>query len=245
MSNVFRPDARAADSLISFIEDLGKPSSGGSPGPAGGSAQQPMNYSGSGLAISEGAILTNAHVVESCKTIEVAGYGNARLLAFDPDYDLAVLRLSGRKPASVGQIQVQPPELGQEVVILGYPLSDLMGNELSVTTGLISRLSGLGGEPGSYTLTANVQPGNSGGPVLDRNGNVIGVAVAKLDEAKLLQETGTTGANIGFAISGKRLLEFLAPFKTSTTAYKPDEELSVQAITARAQHFTVQVLCRN
>jgi S1-C subfamily serine protease len=251
MSNVFRASADANDPLIEFLDGLPSPEDeSAGVGTVANDEEHHATFSGSGFAVSkQGAIVTNAHMVEGCQTIEVRdetrNYGKASLLAVDAEADLAVLKLSEHQALAAARIRTRPPELGQEVVILGYPLSDLMGNAISVTTGLISSLSGLGGDRSFHTLTANIQPGNSGGPILDMNGHVIGVAVAKFNEEKMLQAAGTTGANIGFAVSAKTLLDFLRPFEISEPAEEAEDELSVQAIAAQAKDFTVQVVCRH
>ena len=132
-------------------------------------------------------IITNAHVVDGCTSIEVAGRGAAK-----PRYrsynnsDLAVIQLSATHTIGVATIQTNALHLGQAIVVLGYPLSDVMGNALTVSPGVVSEASsGLGGDTQTFTVSANVQPGNSGGPVLNMGGEVVGVAEAKLDEMAL------------------------------------------------------------
>lgn len=203
-------------------------------------------FGGSGFAISvAGTIVTNAHLVTNCREIEVPNFGPARLITTDPDRDLAVIQVARNKLTTVAQIRTGKLELGQAVVALGYPLSDVMGNALTVSPGVVASLSGLGGDQDSFTVSANIQPGNSGGPVLDTNGDVVGVTVAKLNEVQMLKDAGTTGASLGFAIDAHTLADFLAPFKSSTTVGAALRNLSVQAIVARAKEFTVQVICRN
>ena len=201
---------------------------------------------GSGFAISvEGAIVTNAHVVTNCREIEVPNVGPAKLLAIDSDRDLAVIQVARNKLSKVATIRTGKLELGQAIVALGYPLSDLMGNALTVSTGVVASLSGLGGDQNSFTVSANVQPGNSGGPVLDADGNVVGVTVSKLNEVEMLKDIGTSGASLGFAINADTLAAFLGPFRSTTTGIGGSENLSVQAVVARAKEFTHQVICRN
>ena len=80
-----------------------------------------------------------------------------------------------------------------------------MGNQLTVSPGVVSSLSGLGGDDKAFTVSANVQPGNSGGPILNMRGQVIGVARAKLDEIEMLKAAGTTGGSVGFAINSSNV----------------------------------------
>ena len=116
------------------------------PGPVAGPNPQPVS-SGSGFAISaDGVIVTNAHVVEDCESIDVSGFGSAKRIAVDESSDLAVIRLTGARATVPAQIQSRPLRLGQAVVALGYPLSAVMGNQLTVSPGVVSSLSGLGGD---------------------------------------------------------------------------------------------------
>jgi S1-C subfamily serine protease len=175
-------------------------------------------FSGSGFVVSDGVIVTNAHVVEGCTSIEVPGDGAATLLSVDTDADLAAIRLSNERSSAIARIQTTALELGQEVVALGYPLPDIMGDALTVSPGVVSSLSGVAGSKANFTVSANIQPGNSGGPVLDMHGDVVGVTVSKLNEIAMLKAAGTTGASFGFAINTETLVHFLGPFQKSVTA---------------------------
>jgi hypothetical protein len=182
--------------------------------------------------------------VDHCSSLTVTGFGPAKLITADALKDLAIIQVTGATLLAAAKLQTHTPELGQAIVVLGYPLSDVMGNALTINPGVVSSLSGIGGEKSKFSVSANLQPGNSGGPILDMHANVVGVAEAKLNEITMLKVEGTTGGNVGFAIDTTSLLDFLRPFKTEvadSTAGQPD--LSVQDVAARAKGFTVQVLC--
>jgi serine protease Do len=220
---------------------------GGTPpaeAPPGGRAQ-PVLSGGSGFAIStDGVIATDAHVVDHCASVEVTGFGTANLITADSQRDLAVIQIASGHLPSAAKIQGRTPELGQAIVAIGYPLSDVMGNALTISPGVVSSLSGLGGDKSKFSVSANLQPGNSGGPILDMHANVVGVAEAKLNEITMLKVEGTTGGSVGFAIDTNTLLDFLRPFKTEIAdiAGGPGD-LSVQDVVARAKGFTVQIVC--
>jgi S1-C subfamily serine protease len=203
-------------------------------------------FTGSGFAISDsGSLVTNAHVVEGCTEVEVPGYGTASVITADKKRDLAVVQISGKTyPSTAVRIDTGKLDLGEAVVALGYPLSSLMGNALSVSSGVVSSLSGIGGDQSTFTVSANVQPGNSGGPILNMRGEVVGVAQAKLDEAKLLSAAGTTGGTLGFAISAQTLANFLLPFKSSVSDNEAGDTLSVEGVTNQARLFVVQIVCK-
>lgn len=201
---------------------------------------------GSGFVISTREIVTNAHVIEGCRRIEVVGLGEARLVSADIDADLALLEVGERSGQDVAaSLHAGDLHLGQQVVMLGYPLSDLLGDALTVNTGIVSSLTGPGGDDALFTVSANVQPGNSGGPVLDMKGRIVGVAVAKLDEVSLLENAGTTGGAIGFAVSGQSLSDFLGPHRDAIGAPGADADMDVESVVAQAQNYTTQIICHH
>jgi len=103
-----------------------------------------------------------------------------------------------------------PVERGDSVVTYGFPLTGLLSSGPTLTTGSVSALTGLRDTPLHLTISAPVQPGNSGGPLLDAQGHVIGVVVAKLNAAAVAQALGgDIPQNVNFAIKGDRAVEFL------------------------------------
>ena len=148
-------------------------------------------WTGTGWAILENYIVTNYHVVDGAKTIAIKGVnGNttssvtADIVAVDKHNDLAILRIKSTKidgiPYSVSPSQ---SEVGEEIYVLGYPMTDTMGKEIKLTTGVISARTGFQGDPTNYQISAPIQPGNSGGPMFNRKGEVVGIVVAKHTEA--------------------------------------------------------------
>lgn len=160
---------------------------------------------GTGFFVSDkGHIVTNAHVAGRCSTIHTARWGKARLLHLDKENDLAILRLIDRKKRPKALLlSQQQTRLGQDIVALGYPLPSILSldaDDMSVTTGVVSRLSGLGGDRRLLVISAPVQQGNSGGPLVNKNGEVIGVVTAKLDASYMLEATGDIPQNVNFAV---------------------------------------------
>lgn len=155
--------------------------------------------SGTGFLISNnGYIVTCYHVIEGASEIEVKGINNdfykkysAKVVATDKQNDLAILKINCRLETSVKySMKWNVTDVGQEVFTLGYPLKTTMGEEIKLTNGIISSKSGFKGDITTYQITVPIQPGNSGGPLFDKNGYVIGVINAK-----------HTGAeNAGYAI---------------------------------------------
>jgi S1-C subfamily serine protease len=138
------------------------------------------------------------------------GRVTASVVAVDARRDLAVLSVPvGFGPALVFR-DGPAVQRGESVVVYGFPLSGVLSSGPSLTTGDVSALSGLRDNPLHFTITAPVQPGNSGGPLLDAQGHVIGVVVAKLNAARIAEITGgDIPQNVNFAIKGPEAGRFL------------------------------------
>jgi S1-C subfamily serine protease len=205
----------------------------------------PQYASGSGFIFSpQGLIATNFHVAGRCTSLAVPGYGEATLVRGDEKLDLAVIQLDSKTATHWATIRSTPPVLAENVVLLGYPLADILNSSLNVATGIVSAETGLAGNKDWFTTNAGIQPGNSGGPILDLEGHVVGVAVAKIDDAKLLAALGDTAPNVGFGINNATLLQFLEIFQHSETRDDATAPLAVQDVAKVARQFTVQIICQ-
>ena len=165
----------------------------------------------------EGWLMTAAHVVGSQREATVSLNGK-RLIAdvfkTDPQADLALLKLREAPPAGTTVLRFRPAAkpgvLGEEVSTLGYPLSRLLGNSVRMSRGLLSATAGLRDDPRELQVSAEIQPGSSGGPLLDREGNVIGIVVKTLNPQAVARATGgALPQNVNFAVKGEPVLSFL------------------------------------
>lgn len=200
--------------------------------------------SGSGFFVAEnGVLVTNQHVVDGCSIIQVKGFGDAKLITSNDEVDLAVLQLLKPTPHPVAEIRTSPVELGEDVVAMGYPLASLLNSSLTVLTGIVSSETGLMGEPRWFTTNVGLQPGNSGGPVLDEHGRVVGVAVAKINDEVLLASTGNIASNVGFAIKGETVSEYLSIFRLPDASPPTDAPKNTKELVELGRKFTVQVTC--
>ncbi len=204
-----------------------------------------LHSTGSGFFVSsKGDVLTNAHVVRDCRQVRVPAAGTAaKVAAIASGNDLALVT-TGATPTGVAVFKEgRGARLGDEVVVAGYPLRGILSSGLNVTTGTVSALSGLRDDTNTLQITAPVQPGNSGGPLLDASGHVIGVVVAKLDAIELARWTGDIPQNVNFAIHGavaRALLDARGvPYKTAHSG----QRIPTNRISERAQRFTVVVEC--
>ncbi|MCR6632240.1 MAG: serine protease [Magnetospirillum sp.] len=175
---------------------------------------RPQFTSGSGIIVSrDGIVLTNSHVVERCRNIRVSFDGQepqaATVVARDATNDLAALKASLR-PAEVARFREDKPlRSGDNVVAIGYPLSSLLSREPNVTAGVVSALAGIKGDKRHYQITAPVQKGNSGGPLADMSGNLVGVVTSKLNAMKIADSTGDLPQNVNFAVKAEVARQFL------------------------------------
>jgi S1-C subfamily serine protease len=159
--------------------------------------------SGSGFAVSsDGHVITNNHVIDGCEDVKIHYKGQsipARLITFDPNNDLALLQGSF-SPKTHLPISRTNPELLQEIYVAGYPFGRDISTSVKVTKGIVSSLTGIGNNFSNIQIDAALQPGNSGGPIISTMGNVVGVAVAKLDLEKVLENFGVIPENTNFGI---------------------------------------------
>ena len=202
--------------------------------------------SGSGFLVSAaGHVVTNNHVVASCQRVTVApGSAEASIVARDVRNDLALLKAASA-PAEVAKLRsgrsVRP---GDDVVVVGFPLRQVLAPSAIVTTGTVSALSGLGNDTAKLQITAPVQQGNSGGPLLDRHGLVVGVVQSKLNALRIAGATGDLPQNVNFAINGATLQSFLdangVAFRSAAPA---GAALSAADVGEQAARYTVAIEC--
>jgi hypothetical protein len=202
---------------------------------------------GTGFAVSTAThIVTNAHVAGGCRTLRVLQKGAsapASLVALDNEADLALLRTDLRT-ARVAALRSTPPlRLGEPVVSFGFPLSGALSKEGNLTTGNVSALAGLHDDPTYLQMTAPVQPGNSGGPLLDAAAHVIGIVTAKLDAVAIAKRTGDIPQNVNFAIKAEVLRAMLRGNGVAYDEEASDRTLQTADIAELARGFTVQVEC--
>jgi S1-C subfamily serine protease len=209
---------------------------------------------GSGFAVTENRdLVTNAHVVSGCSYVTASqGYEQfeGRVISSDRASDLAIVRLAqpqpptgqnqerpsigevfnlllGTRKASFARLRQSPPlKAGEQAISYGFPLSGALATEGNLTVGNVSALRGLKDDPKEIQVTTPFQAGNSGGPVLDRSGNVIGVAVAKLNALAVLGAVGDLPQNVNFAINIETLKAFLTKNKIRFTDASSRNELT-------------------
>ncbi|WP_375122582.1 peptidoglycan DD-metalloendopeptidase family protein [Variovorax sp. WS11] len=198
---------------------------------------------GSGFAVTGAQVVTNAHVVEGCKKIDVADRGSARVKALDAKNDLALLEVDAvmAPAATLSQTRLRQ---GDAVTVVGFPLRGLLAAGPQVTAGNATALAGLANNTAIIQISAPVQPGNSGGPVLDSSGNVIGVVTSKLNVLKTAAVTGDIAQNVNFAVAPSTLRGFLEANDVRYNAAPSTKSLGTADVADIGKRFTVLVECK-
>ena len=205
---------------------------------------------GSGVVIgTQGEILTNSHVVEACETITVQMPSNtsitAVLVARDQKNDLAVVRIKNNPLSSVAAFREGTPiRPGDTVVALGYPLSGLLATTANLSVGNVSALAGLGDDSRYLQISSPIQPGNSGGPLLDASGRLVGIVTAKLDAARVARFTGDIPQNVNFALKAEVARTFLDSKGIAYQTLRSEQQLSPADVGDIARPFTVHIKCQ-
>ncbi len=178
---------------------------------ATGGRKLKLTGSGTGFFISKtGNILTNNHVAGGCAEVRVPAESKvAKLVVADEANDLAVVKMGGEAKASAVIYQPDDLKQGEEIVVFGYPLDGYLPASGNIAQGIVSALAGPGNNASVIQISAPVQQGNSGGPVINMTGQVVGVVVGKANALKIAKVTGDIPQNINFAIAGRTVKSFL------------------------------------
>ncbi|UYY59290.1 trypsin-like peptidase domain-containing protein [Sphingomonas sp. S2-65] len=202
--------------------------------------------SGSGVAIERNHILTNAHVVDGASAVVVHVGGRqlpAQAVFSDPHNDLALLHVDAVLP---GVAQFRPQvglHLGEDIVALGFPLQGLLGTGPQASAGNIAALCGIGNDSSVFQFTAPIASGNSGGPILDMTGHLVGLVCSSLNLERI-RERGASGENINFGIKGAMMLSFLDAFGIEPQmARTTDQPVGRAAVVRQARDFIAKITC--
>jgi hypothetical protein len=171
--------------------------------------------SGTGFYVSNtGHIISNHHVVEGCNTVKLTFKGKevtADVLAVDKMNDLAILK-ADLTPSKVYSVATEDASLLEDIIIAGYPLGKKVSAAIKTSKGSITALAGYGDNYSEFQTDAALNQGNSGGPIMDQKGNVVGVAVANYGK-----QSGVESFNFGIKSSTLKTfanangLKFLPP----------------------------------
>jgi S1-C subfamily serine protease len=241
--------APIGETTFVFPLTIGRPPTNAGEGaptaPGTGQAQNAM--SGTGFFFSsDGYLLTNLHVVTGCQTasFKIRGIAaSAPVLFSDSTDDLAVLKLEGHQTPLLAFREDQRLKLGENIIALGFPLTGVVASSLNLTTGTISALAGLGEDTRMIQFTAPVQPGNSGGPLLDQSGHVVGIVTGKLSPLWTAVHLGDIPQNVNFAIKASVVRAFLESKGIDYTTAPAVANVETPSIGEQAKDAVVSITC--
>jgi S1-C subfamily serine protease len=169
---------------------------------------------GTGFVVdTSGSVVTNYHVVQQCGSVSfLLNGGNSSpstVIASDPMNDLALLRVESKYPNAAIFQDPDKLQAGDDIIVFGYPLLGQLSSTGNLTRGSVTALSGIRDDTRYFQMSAPIQLGNSGGPVLNQSGRVTGIVTSKLNAARELKATGDISQNVNFALKAAVLRTFL------------------------------------
>lgn len=201
---------------------------------------------GTGFLVAPGLLITNQHVVADCERLEIVspdGRRPARVVDEDDLVDLALVRVTGLSGPVAAIRRAGSVQLGEAAYAFGFPLAGLLSEGGNFTNGVVSSLRGMRESAHQIQITTPVQPGNSGGAVVDASGGVIGVVVAKLNAAAVSRATGDIPQNVNFAVSAQTLSEFLRKNAVASRSVERGTALDTAQLAHILRSFTHRVEC--
>jgi S1-C subfamily serine protease len=230
--------------------------------------QVSASTSGSGFFVSKsGHVITNQHVVADCKKVTVGDKVDkqvqADVLEKDARNDLALLKISSLKMASSetqsliqklgltlvplasdGLLRSDDLDLGEDVLVAGYPNGEIFGDAIKVTKGIVSSNRGMGDDITQFQIDAAVQPGFSGGPIYDQKGNIVGVVVSQLNRLKFAKMVGSMPENVNFGIKASTVRQFLSSSGLPSKWATRSKRISTRDLAKIAKNQAVMVVCQ-
>jgi len=206
-----------------------------------------LGGTGSGFYVSRsGHFVTNHHVVAGCRGVSMTPAGGDALaaepVASDTRIDLALLRTSGRRTVAAPFRDAGPVRADEGLAVVGYPLHGRVAIRPIMVTGRLYAGRGNPGRP-RFAMRIDIRRGNSGGPVLDRMGRVVGVVVAKVNTPHVFATTGEVVRDVGVAIRRSPVRRFLKANGVAVVAGPDGPAMTDEALFDHAHGFVGQVGC--
>lgn len=205
--------------------------------------------SGTGFFVASNFLLTNNHVIKDCRNTIKVRYPDrepytATMSGQDPSNDLALLHTE-MPSHSIATFHLQP-RLGEGVASYGFPYAGILSSGGNFTLGNVTSLTGMGDDTRFLQMSAPIQPGNSGGPLVDMSGSVIGVVVSQLNALAVMQVDNSVPQNVNFAIQVPMVINFLSVKGVTPkldTSQHGTQTLSTADVADIVKQFTVQIFC--
>ena len=168
---------------------------------------------------------------------------NGLVTALEEHYGSAKLGITVTPLASQGLLRSNSVELGEDVVVAGFPFGDIFSNTIKITKGVVSAKRGMSNDSGQFQIDAAVQHGSSGGPIYDENSNIIGVVVSQLNKLKVAKTVGSLPELVNFGIKASTVRQFLNASGLPTKWSKRSKSMSTRELAKIAKSQTVMVVC--
>ncbi len=203
---------------------------------------------GTGFFINgDGHIVTNSHVIKGCASLTAVQESDSldtKVIFDDPRNDLALLKVD-RQPKVFATFRGgRGIRTAEDILALGYPFQALLSDDLKITKGMVNSLAGLGNDTRMMQISAPVQPGNSGGPLLDHAGNVVGVVTSTMNAVKMAKHKGKIPQNVNFALKASLVRDMLDVKSIDYESASSKKERKAVDIFDRARKYTVLIECR-
>lgn len=203
---------------------------------------------GSGFAItSNGWVATNEHVIRDADSVQIHHNGKmaeAKVMYVDAVNDLALLKTEAATIPLVLSLS-EPVKLGEEITVGGFPNPEVQGSSLKLTRGIISSMKGIKDDVRHYQIDAAAQPGNSGGPIVDTKGRVVGILVSKLNDLTVLKESGAVPQNVNYGIKVAYLFALIQEVDGLQLLVEESDEPEGELIGEILGKTTYQIICRH
>jgi len=212
--------------------------------PSAPAANSPKTGTGAFIT-TDGMVLTAAHVVAGATHFEIVstmGKFPAVPVKFDPGNDVAILKCAVTGAPALPIIHSQEVRLGQGVFTIGFPNPNIQGYDPKFTEGEISSANGLEGDPRRWQISVPLQPGNSGGPLCDENGNIVGIVVAGLNSLVMAKLTGSIAQNVNYAVKSDYIFPLLEGFVDRPAKRDPIFSRKKEDVVEAARAGTVLII---
>jgi serine protease Do len=234
------PKSEAERARIEYVQKALK----GEPSPVPG---RRMIGSGTGFFVAPQRVLTAHHVIERCAALTIRGNDGktvtAERVADEKKHDLALISIQAPAVSIATFRPTGTTRAGEAVATVGYPLQGLPRIEPFLTVGIRADVD-RPDSPSRFVMRADVRPGNSGGPVLDEYGQVVGLVTAKVDTVAVYKRTGQDIQKVGVAVATGPVLEFLRQSGIEPSAAEASPVVGMgDELLAKARQFTVRVGC--
>ncbi len=245
-NKMLREQIAEGQKLARIFKPRESPSTG-SDSSSTGIAQTRPESSGTGFFITDdGYLITNEHVAGNgaqVRLVTSAGLISAKVVKVDAANDLALLKAEGRF-AALPVAASRAVKLGGTVATVGFPNIGLQGFAPKLAKGEIASLSGAQDDARYFQISVPVQPGNSGGALVDERGNVVGVVSAKLNARAAFSTTGALPENVNYAVKSSYLLSFLESVPEVSAKLKEPEtkERKFEDVVKSAEQAAVLVI---